>query len=29
MGPVLIANVKRAKIAAEFGIPKNVILKRP
>jgi hypothetical protein len=29
MLPVLIASVKRAIIAAEFGIAKNGILKRP
>jgi hypothetical protein len=29
MSFVLIANVKRAMIADEFGIPKNVILKHP
>jgi hypothetical protein len=29
MGFVLIANVKRATAIAEFGIPKNVILKHP
>ena len=29
MGFVLIANVRQAMIAAEFGIPKNVILKHP